>query len=128
MYSEPNHLDPIGRSIVDAALKVHRELGPGLLESVYEHCLAYEIGRHGHKVKRQVAVPIHYDGMRLDAGLRLDLLIDDAVIVEVKAVERELPVFKAQLLTYMKLSGKRLGFLMNFNVPLIKDGISRLAL
>lgn len=128
MPSEPNHLDPIGRVVVDAAFRVHRELGPGLLESVYERCLAYEIEKRGHKVTRQVPVPIHYDGVPLDAELRLDLLIDDVVIIEVKAVERELPVFRAQLLTYMKLTGIRLGFLMNFNVPLIKDGIRRLAL
>lgn len=128
MPSEPNHLDPIGRAVVDAALRVHRELGPGLLESVYERCLAYELERRGYEVARQVSVPIHYDGVRLDADLRLDLLISNAVIVEVKAVERELPVFRAQLLTYMKLTGIRLGFLMNFNVPLVKDGIRRLAL
>lgn len=128
MPSEPNHLDPIGRAAVDAALCVHRELGPGLLESVYERCMAHELDKRGYKVARQVSVPIYYDGTRLDADLRLDLLINDAVIIEVKAVERELPVFRAQLLTYMRLTGVRLGFLMNFNVPLIKDGIRRLAL
>ncbi|MCR6632721.1 MAG: GxxExxY protein [Magnetospirillum sp.] len=128
MPSEPKHLDPLAQLVVDAALKVHRELGPGPLESVYEHCLAYEIGKRGHKVARQVPVPIVYDGVRLDADLRLDLLVEDALIVEVKAVERELPVFRAPLLTYMKLTGKRLGFRMNFNVPLIKDGIRRLVL
>lgn len=125
---EREELDALARIVVDAAFKVHKTLGPGLLESVYELCLAHELTKRGVEVARQVPVPILYDGERLEAGLRLDLLVGRAIVVEVKAVEKDLPVFKAQLLTYLKLTGKRLGFLINFNVPIIKDGIRRLAL
>jgi GxxExxY protein len=124
----PNELDTIGRAVVDSAFRVHKELGPGLLESVYEACLAHELSKRDLKVARQVAVPIIYDGQKLDEGLRIDIVVDDAVVVEVKAVERHLPVFEAQLLSYLKLSGRRLGYLINFNVPLIKDGIKRMVL
>jgi len=113
---------------VDAAFAVHSHLGPGLLESVYEVCLTHELVKRGLKVSGQLALPIQYDTIRLDAGLRLDLLVEDSVIVELKAVESLMPVHKAQLLTYLKLSGCRLGLLINFNVPLIKNGIVRLAL
>ncbi len=113
-------------AIVDAAIKVHRELGPGLLESVYEVCLARELTKRRHKVLRQLHVPIFYDGEELDADLRLDLLVDDCVIIEIKAVEKLLPLFEAQVLTYLKLSNKRLGLLVNFNVPVIKEGIKRI--
>jgi GxxExxY protein len=112
--------------IVDAAFKVHRELGPGILESVYETCLAYELTKRGLKVSRQVTVPILYDGQQLDNALRLDLMVEDCIIVEVKAVEKMIPLFEAQALTYLKLTGKRLAFLINFNVPLIKNGIKRI--
>lgn len=98
------------------------------MESVYETCLEHEIRKRLLKVDRQVSIPVIYDGERLDAGLRLDLLIEDCVVVEIKAAEKMLPVFEAQLLTYLKLSGRRLGLLINFNVPLIKDGIKRLVL
>lgn len=101
-------------------------LGPGILESVYETCLAYELSKRGLKVLRQVMVPIVYDGQQLDDGLRLDLMVDDCVVVEVKAVEKMLPLFEAQALTYLKLTGKRLALLINFNVPLIRDGIKRI--
>ncbi len=114
--------------IVDAAFKVHKALGPGLLESVYELCLCHELRTRGMSFKAQIPVPVVYDGVRLDAGFRLDLLVEDRVIVELKAVEAILPLFEAQLLTYLRLSGKRLGLLINFNVPLIKDGISRVIL
>ena len=124
----PDALDNIGRAVVDSAFKVHSTLGPGLLESVYETCLEYEIGKRNLSVVRQTAMPIRYEGEVLEAGLRLDLVINDSVIVEIKAVEKMLPVFEAQLLTYLKLSGKRLGDLINFNVPLIRDGIKRMAL
>ena len=124
----PKRTDEVAKEIVDSAFKVHRELGPGLLESVYEVCLAHELGKRGLDVRRQVKFPITYDGEQLDAGLRLDLLIEDRVIVEIKAVENHRPLFEAQLLTYLKLSKKRLGLLINFNVPLIKDGIKRIAL
>ena len=124
----PVSTDDVARQIVDAAFKVHSTLGPGLLESVYEVCLAYELTKRGLEVSRQVALPVIYDGMQLDAGFRLDLLVCNCVIVELKVVELLLAIHKAQLLTYLKLSGYRLGFLINFNVPLIKDGIVRLAL
>ena len=113
---------------MDAGLKVHRALGPGLLESAYEHCLAHELQLRGLMVGRQVALPISFEGLRLDAGYRLDLVVAQTVIVEVKAVEALSRLHEAQLLTYLKLSGLRVGFLMNFNVPLFKDGVKRLAL
>ncbi len=124
----PPETDEVAKTIVDCAFCVHSSLGPGLLESVYESCLAYELEKREMTVRRQVSLPVIYDGHRLDAGLRLDFLVNDAVIVELKSVEKLLPVFEAQLLTYLKLSGKRLGLLINFNVPVIKDGIRRLAL
>jgi GxxExxY protein len=123
----PAALDQIGKAIVDSAFRVHSELGPGLLESIYESCLVHEIGKRGIPIKRQAAIPIVYDGVSFDGGLRLDLLVGDAVVVEVKSVERMLPVFEAQILTYMKLAKPRLGYLINFNVPLIRDGIKRYA-
>ncbi len=118
-------VEEVARQIVDAAVVVHRALGPGLLESVYEECLAFELTRRGLKVESQVRVPIIYEGHRIAADLKLDLLVEDCVVVEVKAVEQMHPVFEAQLLTYLKLSGHRLGLLVNFNVPLMKDGITR---
>jgi GxxExxY protein len=124
----PDEVDRVASTIVDAAFMVHKALGPGLLESVYEACLAHELKKGGFRVERQVALPVVYDGERVDAGLRLDLVIENSVIVELKAVEKLMPLFDAQLLTYLKLSGKRLGFLINFNVPLIKEGIKRFVL
>ena len=121
-------VDALARQIVDSGLKVHRALGPGLLESAYEHCLAYELHARGISVKRQVALPIIYEGTTLDAGYRLDLVVADAIIVEIKAVDALTPLHEAQMLTYLKLSGCRLGFLINFNVALFKQGIRRLAL
>jgi GxxExxY protein len=121
----PAELERVATQIVDAAFKVHTEFGAGLLESVYEKCLAHELTKRGLKVRRQVLVPIVYDGVVLDEPLRLDLLVEDSVIVEVKAVEKMHPVFRFQMLTYLKLGGKRLGFMINFNVPLIKNGIER---
>jgi GxxExxY protein len=119
-------LDEIARQIVDAAFAVHVALGPGLLESVYEQCLAYEVRSRNFLVARQVVLPVHYRDISIEAGFRIDLLVNDLVVVEIKAVEKILPVHEAQLLTYLKLSGKRLGLLINFNVPRIKDGIKRL--
>ncbi len=113
---------------MDAAFAVHNALGPGLLENVYEVCLVHELNKKGIKVERQVMLPVIYDNVRLDAGLRLDLVVGDCLIVELKAIETLLPVHKAQLLTYLKLSGYRLGLLINFNVPVIKNGIQRVAL
>jgi len=114
--------------IVDAAIKVHRVLGPGLLESVYEACLAHELRLRDLKVETQVPIPIRYEGLHLDGGLRLDMLIAGIAIVELKVLEKLLPVHDAQLLTYLKLSNRRLGFLLNFNVPVMKNGISRFVL
>lgn len=115
-------IEEVGRQAVDAAIKVHRTLGPGLLETVYEHCLSRELILRGLKAARQVHLPIIYEGERLEGGLRLDLVIEEAVIVEVKSVENLGKLHEAQLLTYLRLSGLRLGFLMNFNVPLLKGG------
>ena len=124
----PDAIEQTAACIVDSALTVHRTLGPGLLESVYETCLAHEIGKRGLKVERQVHLPLYYDGVKLEQDLRLDFLIEDAVIIETKAVEVLLPVHQAQLLTYLRLAKKPLGFLINFNVPLIKQGIRRMRL
>jgi len=115
----------IARAIVASAYTVHVKLGPGLLESVYEAVLAYELQHRGLRVGRQVPAPVVYETMRFDEGFRLDLLVEDAVIVELKSVETIQPVHKKQLLTYLRLSDKRLGLLINFGEPLIRDGISR---
>ena len=120
--------DRIAKEVVDAAFKVHLTLGPGLLESVYEACLAHELSRRGLKFQTQVVQPIVYDGVHLDAGLRIDLLVENQLVVELKAVETMLPLFEAQFLTYLKLTKIRLGLLINFNVPKIKDGIHRIIL
>ncbi|HEY7611032.1 MAG TPA: GxxExxY protein [Alphaproteobacteria bacterium] len=124
----PRHLDEFGRAIVDSAFRVHSTLGPGLLESVYEECLAYELRSRGLAVQRQVSLPIAYDKLIIPSAYRIDLIVADEILVEVKAAEAMLPVHHAQLLTYLKLSKKRLGYLINFNVPLIKSGIKRVAL
>lgn len=121
----PAEFDAIGAQIVDAAFKVHTTLGPGLLESVYQRCLKRELEKRGLRVRRQVVVPIEYDGEIIDDGLRIDLLVEEQVIIETKAVEKDNPLFKAQLLTYLKLTNRRLGYLINFNVELIKHGIKR---
>lgn len=120
-------VNEITGAIVDCAMKVHTALGPGLLESAYEACLKHELRKRGFKVLSQVELPIFYDGVRIDAGYRIDLLVEDTVIVELKAVERLLPIHEAQLLSYLKLSRKRVGLLINFNVEHLKNGIKRLA-
>ena len=122
----PPELERIGKSIVESTYTVHSKLGPGLLENIYETCFCHELAKRGLKFKRQVNVPRIYDGIKFDEGLRLDVLVEDVVICELKAVEILLPVFKAQLLSQMKLTDKRLGYLINFNVPVIKHGIHRL--
>lgn len=122
---ERQELEKIGKMILDSSFKVHSALGPGMLESSYEACLMYELNKLGLKVLSQEKLPIMYDGMRLEAGYRIDLFVEDEIIVEIKAVERLLPVHTAQLLSYLKLSGKKLGFLINFNVPRLMDGIKR---
>jgi len=121
-------IDVVAKAVVDAAFKVHSTLGPGLLETVYEACLVHELHRRGSRVETQAALPIEYDGFKLDAALRLDLVVEDQLIVELKAVEALLPIHMAQMMTYLKLSGRRVGLLINFNVPRIKDGIRRIIL
>lgn len=123
-----NTADLIAKDVVDAALKIHTALGPGLLESAYEACLAYELKKRGYQVERQKPQPICYEGLQLEVGYRLDILVNGEVILELKAVDQILPIHHAQLMTYLKLSGKTLGLLINFNVPVIKQGIRRIAL
>ena len=120
------HENEIARHIVDAAYHIHRKLGPGLLESVYETVLAFEIEKRGLTVKRQVPVSIVYEGIRFEEGFRADLIVEDIVIVELKSVENVSPVHKKQLLTYLRLTDSRLGLLINFGCALIRDGISRI--
>ncbi len=123
--SERNELDAITRSIIGAAIDVHKALGPGLLESVYEACLTFELSERGVKVVRQRGVPVTYKQLTLDTGFRLDLLIEDSVIVEIKAVDKLLPIHHSQLLTYLKLSELKVGLLINFNVNVLRTGIQR---
>ena len=119
------NINDISGAVVDAAMKVHTAFGPGLLESAYEACLKHELSKRGFKVLSQVILPVIYDGVEVDADYRLDLLVEDAVIVELKAVERLLPIHEAQLLSYLKLSGRKVGLLINFNVEHLKNGIKR---
>ena len=119
-------LEIIATSVMDAAFEVHRHLGPGLLESTYEMALGHELTRLGIPFERQKDMPVSYKGVFLDCGYRLDLLVADELLVELKAIEALLPVHEAQLLTYLKLADKRLGFLINFNVPLLKQGFKRM--
>ena len=118
----------IGSQIVDAAYKVHSELGPGLLEKIYEICLVHELQKAGCSAMRQVNIPIKYDGIIFNEGLRLDILVENAVITEVKAVDQVNPVWQAQVLSHLKLTKLRLGYLINFNVPQIRNGIKRIIL
>ena len=117
--------DPRTSPIIGAAIEVHRNLGPGLLESAYEECLCHELHLLGIDFKRQVALPLLYKGLKLDCGYKLDLIVRDEVILELKAIEKLLPIHEAQLLTYLRLTGKRVGLLINFNVPLLTQGIIR---
>ncbi len=119
-------LNEISGAIVDAAMKVHSVLGPGLLESAYEACLLFELHKRGLDAKKQVALPVVYDDVKIDVGYRIDLLVENAVIVELKAVDKVLPIHEAQLLSYLKLSSRQLGLLINFNVVHLKDGIKRM--
>ena len=121
----PPEVERIAKIIVECCFRVHSLLGPGLLESVYERCLCYELRKAGLRCERQVSLPIWYDGHELDDGLTLDLLVEGCVIVELKAVEAVLSVHTAQLMTYLKLSKNRLGFLVNFNVPRLKGHVKR---
>jgi GxxExxY protein len=112
--------------IIGAAIEVHRNLGPGLLESAYETCLSFELAERGLNVEAQKPLPVIYKDVHLDAGYRLDLLVEDQVIVEIKAVEQLAPIHQAQLLSYLKISGRKVGLLINFNVQILKNGIKRL--
>jgi GxxExxY protein len=120
--------DPMTEKIIGCAIEVHRALGPGLLESAYEKCLAFELGQHGIPFRRQVPVPVEYKGARIECGYRIDLLIDDLVILELKSVDQLAPVHDAQLLTYMKLARIRTGLLINFNQQRLIDGLRRFKL
>jgi GxxExxY protein len=124
----PAETEAVAKTVLDGAFAVHRALGPGLMEGVYETCLCHEMHKRNLPFERQLVLPILYDGVRLDAGLRLDVLADQRVIVELKAVEKMIPLYEAQLLTYLKLTGHRLGLLINFNVPVLKEGIRRVIL
>ena len=115
----------ISDAVLSAAVQVHTALGPGLLESAYEECLCHELALHGVKFQRQVPLPVIYKGVRLDCGYKLDVVVEDRVVVELKAVEKILPIHEAQLLTYLRMSGKRVGLLLNFNVRVIGQGIVR---
>ena len=119
-------LNKITGKIIQAGIEVHRHLGPGLLESAYEECLCHELHLMGLSFERQKGLPVEYKGIKLDCGCRLDLVVEDKVIVEIKSVEKLLPIHEAQVLTYLKLSGLRIGLLMNFNCPVLKEGIKRL--
>ncbi|MEQ7156012.1 GxxExxY protein [Brevundimonas aurifodinae] len=124
----PTAVNDVGTAVMDAAFAVHRELGPGLLESVYEHCLAQDLIRSGLSVERQIGVPVSYQGERLDVGFRLDLLVDRKVVVEIKAIDALASIHTAQVLTYLRFSQVRLGFLINFNTLRLQDGFRRLVL
>ncbi|RZJ43399.1 MAG: GxxExxY protein [Brevundimonas sp.] len=121
-------VNQIGRAVMDAAFDVHRELGPGLLESVYEHCLASDLLKAGLSVERQVAIPVSYRDERLDVGFRLDLLVESKVIVEVKSIDALASIHTQQILTYLRFTQVRLGYLINFNTIRLKDGFRRLVL
>jgi GxxExxY protein len=118
----------VGKAIVNTAYQIHKSLGPGLLERVYEVSFCYLLSKTGFDVKRQIDIPIVYEEMVFDEGLRLDVIVNDLVICELKAIENVNPVWEAQLLSHLRLTGKRLGYLINFNVPLIKNGIKRMVL
>jgi GxxExxY protein len=117
--------EEIGKAIVNACINIHKQLGPGLLEKVYEVCLEHELRKLGYLVERQIDIPIAYDGITFEEGLRLDILVEKLVIVELKAVDIVNPVWVSQIISHLKLTGKNLGYLVNFNVPLMKDGIRR---
>ncbi|HEW79320.1 MAG TPA: GxxExxY protein [Phycisphaerales bacterium] len=123
--TEKNRLDQITDSIIGAAIEVHRALGPGLLESTYEACLTFELVEHGLKIEQQKPLPVIYRQVKLNCGYRIDVLVEESVIVEIKVVDHLAPIHKAQLLSYLRLSGCKVGLLINFNVKVLKDGIVR---
>jgi GxxExxY protein len=118
-------IELIAREIVDSAIRVHTRLGPGMLETAYEACVEYELGKRSLRVQKQVPMPIHYDGLTLDIGYRLDLLVEDAVVVELKSVQQLLPIHTAQLLSYLRAGDFRVGLLLNFHAIHLRDGIKR---
>lgn len=122
---EKEQFEALSGEILDASIEVHRTMGPGLLESVYEYCLWKELGLRGIKAERQIAVPLYYKGEEIGKDYRIDILVENQIIIEVKAVDLILPVHEAQLISYLKLADKRLGFLINFNMPLLKQGFKR---
>ncbi len=124
----PDRVEKIAAEIVDAAVQIHQSLGPGLLETVYQSCLCYELSSRKIPFKTEVDVPIIYKNVRLDSGFRLDILVDDSIVLELKSVEKIIPIHEAQLLTYLKLTNTRLGFILNFNVPIMKQGTKRMIL
>src|SRR5258708_6019190 len=126
MDKTKDEIEQIAKQIVDALLTVHRELGPGLLESTYQACLAHELRGRGIEVRCEVELPVHYRGLEIEVGYRIDMVVADCIVVENKSVQSLAPIHQAQLLIYLRLSGFRLGFLVNWNVPLIKDGIKRM--
>jgi len=119
-------IETVAKEIVDSAIKVHRTLGPGLFESTYQKCLAYEIRKRGFQVDCEVVLPIIYDGMKIESGYRLDMLVEESIVVENKTVDTIAPIHTTQLLTYLRLGSYRLGFLLNWKVNLMKDGIHRI--
>ena len=121
-------LEKIASQVVDSAFKVHKAFGPGLLESAYEACLVHELKNRNYKVERQVAVPLFYEGETVDSAFRIDLLIQDQLIVELKAIEKTLAIHEAQIMTYLKITNRRLGLLINFNVSVLKNGVRRVVL
>jgi GxxExxY protein len=125
--AQRNKLNELSGKVIGLGIEIHRELGPGLLESAYEECFAYELSKAGLRFERQKPLPVRYKEVRLDCGYRLDLVVEDALILEVKAVPEILPIHEAQLLTYLKLDRKSLGLLINFNVPVLKQGVKRVA-
>jgi len=124
----PSDLEDLATALVDSAFKVHQTLGPGLLESVYESCVCIELTRRGISYEKQAPMPLVYEGVNVDGGFRLDLLVEKSVVMEIKAVEKLLPIHHSQLLTYLKLANLRLGFLINFNVLMFKEGVKRIVL
>ena len=123
---EKDRLDQITRGIIGAAIEVHKTLGPGLLESAYQACLAFELRQAGFRVEEQEPLPVIYKDVKLDCGYRIDLLVENAIVVEIKAVDQLAPIHEAQLLSYLRLSGKRVGLLINFHVRVLKDGLKRI--
>jgi GxxExxY protein len=121
-----NEIDRVTEAIIGAAIAVHRAIGPGLLESAYQACMEFELAERGLQVKPQDPLPVVYKGVRLDCGYRIDLIVENAVIVELKSVDKVIPIHEAQLLSYLKLSSKTVGLLINFNVPILKQGVRRI--